>query len=118
MRATHMQQIYSDIDPTLLKLVEDLMLNRDDEATEKLLAYAAAEKEKAAGPASAVKKDAWRELPVNERCAPCNAPTATTHCNTLNMAYAGSAMRSLRASWTTSTQIPRSAVWQCPGRST
>ena len=32
--------IYSDIDPTLRQLCEDLLWNRDPDGTEKLLAYA------------------------------------------------------------------------------
>ena len=36
-----MLQVYDDIDPTLLKAVEDVILNTDDEATERLIALAA-----------------------------------------------------------------------------
>ncbi len=57
-------QIYEDIEPELLKLVEDLLLNRDPDATEKLLEYA--EKHKAKQGKSE-KKAEWRTLPVEER---------------------------------------------------
>ena len=36
-----MLQVYDDIDPTLLKAVEDVILNKDDEATERLITLAA-----------------------------------------------------------------------------
>ena len=36
-----MLQVYDDIEPTLLKAVEDVILNKDDEATERLIAIAA-----------------------------------------------------------------------------
>ena len=35
-----MLQVYDDIEPTLLKAVEDVILNKDDEATERLIAIA------------------------------------------------------------------------------
>ena len=36
-----MLQVYDDIEPTLLKAVEDVILNKDDEATERLITLAA-----------------------------------------------------------------------------
>jgi len=61
-----MLQIYDDIPKDLLVLVEDVLLNRTDDATEKLLAYA--ETVKAKG--KKIEKDEeWRKLPVNERLA-------------------------------------------------
>ncbi|MCS6905413.1 MAG: methionine synthase [Bacteroidia bacterium] len=56
--------VYDEIEPTLLKLVEDVVLNRSPDAAEKLLAFA-----------ETLKKDkketqetlTWRTLPVNER---------------------------------------------------
>ncbi len=59
-----MLQIYDEIDPELLVLTEDLVLNRKQDATEKLLSFAenytkTAEKGE--------KADTWRDLPLNER---------------------------------------------------
>jgi len=67
--------IYTDIEPELLKLCEDAIFNRTEDATENMMAFAEKEKErlaalKAAGAGGAVvvkSKDAWRQLPVNER---------------------------------------------------
>ena len=58
--------LYSDIPPALLERVEDLVLNRRPDATERLLEVAADVKGTAA-----VANDllAWRELPVRERLA-------------------------------------------------
>jgi 5-methyltetrahydrofolate--homocysteine methyltransferase len=56
---------YTDIPETLLKLAEDLVLNKHHEATEKLSAYAASMVNVANK--AAVKTDAWRELPVEKR---------------------------------------------------
>jgi 5-methyltetrahydrofolate--homocysteine methyltransferase len=56
---------YSDIPDALLKLTEDLVLNRRPDATEKLSTYAAS----MSGTAhkAAVKTDAWRELSAEKR---------------------------------------------------
>jgi len=60
---------YSEIDPTLLKLTEDVVLNRRSDATEEMLAYA--EKLKALeGDVIEIQdseKDAWRKLSIEER---------------------------------------------------
>ena len=59
--------IYDDIDPELRELVEDVVLNRRPDATERLLAVAdtyAGERASAAAGGDAL---AWRELPVDER---------------------------------------------------
>ncbi|HEU5049346.1 MAG TPA: methionine synthase [Gemmatimonadales bacterium] len=56
--------IYSDIDPALLELVEDLVLNRRPDATDRLLAVADQVK---GGPAAAGADLAWRALPVADR---------------------------------------------------
>ena len=63
-----MLQIYSDIEPTLLELCEDAVLNRRSDATERLASYA--EKLKAQnqnGDAQPAHTDAWRELGLEER---------------------------------------------------
>ena len=60
--------IYDDIDPGLRELVEDVVLDRRPDATERLLAVAdrySGERANAVGPGGDAL--AWRELPVNER---------------------------------------------------
>ena len=59
-----MLQIYDEIPKDLLVLVEDVLLNRKDDATEHLLTYAETIKSKGK---VIVKDEAWRSLPVNER---------------------------------------------------
>jgi 5-methyltetrahydrofolate--homocysteine methyltransferase len=59
-----MLQIYDEIEPDLLKLTEDLVLNRRKDATERLLSFA--EKIESTE-AVAEKVDAWRELSLHER---------------------------------------------------
>jgi 5-methyltetrahydrofolate--homocysteine methyltransferase len=56
--------VYDDIDATLRDLCEDVLLNRNPESTEKLVAYA--ETVKSAGKEQVV-DDAWRKEPVNKR---------------------------------------------------
>ncbi|HJP58003.1 MAG TPA: methionine synthase [Gemmatimonadales bacterium] len=57
--------VYSDIEPALLELVEDVILNRRQDATDRLLATADTVRERTAGPAGA--DLAWRDAPVAER---------------------------------------------------
>ncbi len=58
--------IYADIPPDLLELVEDLVLNRRPDATERLLKVADSVK----GQSAAREEDlSWRNGPVNERLA-------------------------------------------------
>ena len=60
--------IYDDIEPALRELVEDLVLNRRPDATERLLAVAdrySGERANAVGPGGDAL--AWRSLPVGER---------------------------------------------------
>jgi 5-methyltetrahydrofolate--homocysteine methyltransferase len=59
-----MLEVYDEIDKTLLEYVEDVLLNRKDDATERLLEYA--ENFKGAGKKK-VEDEAWRSLPVEER---------------------------------------------------
>jgi 5-methyltetrahydrofolate--homocysteine methyltransferase len=59
-----MLQIYDEIEPELLKKVEDVVFNRHPEATEQLIEFA--ENVKSEGKTQ-VKIDAWREKPVKER---------------------------------------------------
>lgn len=57
--------IYDEIPKDLLKLCEDVIFNRDPNATENLLAYAEASKSK--GGAKAKESLEWRTKPVEER---------------------------------------------------
>jgi 5-methyltetrahydrofolate--homocysteine methyltransferase len=58
--------VYETIDPELREACEDVVLNRRDDATERLLDLA--ERYKGAGGREAREKDlAWRELPVEKR---------------------------------------------------
>ena len=57
--------VYDDLDPTLRERIEDVILNRRPDATERLLEIA----DEHAGTGEKAEKatDAWRELPVGER---------------------------------------------------
>ncbi|HSF16870.1 MAG TPA: methionine synthase [Vicinamibacteria bacterium] len=56
--------VYDEIEPTVRKLIEDVLFNRHPRATEKLIAYA----QDHAGPGRTREKDeAWRESAVEER---------------------------------------------------
>lgn len=59
-----MLEVYSDIEPALLERVEDVLLNRNDEATENLLDFAESVKGKVKTPAEIL---AWRGTSVQER---------------------------------------------------
>ncbi|MGH9710498.1 MAG: dihydropteroate synthase, partial [Candidatus Acidiferrales bacterium] len=56
--------IYAEIPKDLLELVEDILLNRRPDATERLLAFADSVKRKGKAP---VEESAWRQEPVEER---------------------------------------------------
>ena len=58
-------EVYEEIPDQLLELVEDVLLNRRDDATESLVDYA--EKIKDEGSESKQKKEEWRESSVEER---------------------------------------------------
>ncbi|MDC0937256.1 methionine synthase, partial [Pirellulales bacterium] len=63
-------EVYDDIEPTLKELVEDVLLNRRDDATERLVDYAESVKAGAAAGDSvsaAAQEAEWRQLPVEER---------------------------------------------------
>ena len=61
--------VYEEIKPPLLELVEDVLLNRRPDATERLVDYAEALKAKGEGGAgaSAAEDEAWRSAAVEER---------------------------------------------------
>ena len=61
-----MLEVYDDIPKDLLERVEDVLLNRRDDATERLLEYA--EEVKGKGKVQ-VKDEAWRNGPVEDRLA-------------------------------------------------
>lgn len=56
--------VYEEIERELLTRVEDVLLNRREDATERLVDFAENVKGKVKGPAEA---EAWRNAPVNER---------------------------------------------------
>ena len=58
--------VYEEIPPELLTLVEDVLLNRRPDATERLIEYAEAVKQTGK---VRVKDDSWRQAPVRERLA-------------------------------------------------
>jgi 5-methyltetrahydrofolate--homocysteine methyltransferase len=62
-----MLEVYEEIDPTLLALIEDVLLNRRPDATERLVEYGEKLKNEAAGPAAAKQEEEWRRAPVEER---------------------------------------------------
>ena len=59
--------IYADLPDDLRNAVEDVVLNRDADGTEKLLAVAENYKDQKSGTAAKVKDMSWRELPVDKR---------------------------------------------------
>jgi 5-methyltetrahydrofolate--homocysteine methyltransferase len=59
-------EVYEEIPEKLKELVEDVLLNRSDEATEKLVTYADEIKNEQRG-GKEIKEDSWREKPIEER---------------------------------------------------
>ncbi len=59
-----MIEVYENIDPELLQLIEDVLFNRSDGATEALMEYAVNSKDVVQNKA---KTEEWRNLPVDER---------------------------------------------------
>lgn len=62
-----MLQVYDDIDPQLLKVVEDVILNRTPEATEQLIVLAEKIKGNKTSDGKPVKNEEWRKHPLEER---------------------------------------------------
>ncbi len=61
-------QVYVDVEPNLLKKVEDVIFNRHPQATDDLVSYAESIKERGSQIAEK-KQQEWRSQPVNERLA-------------------------------------------------
>ncbi len=61
--------IIDELDPELRERVEDIVLNRRADATERLLDFAASYKKGRTEPAAENAKDEWRSLPVAKRLA-------------------------------------------------
>lgn len=61
-----MLQVYDEIDPVLLKAVEDVVLNRTPEATDTLISLAEKYKE-TKGEVKTVQQEEWRNRPLEER---------------------------------------------------
>jgi 5-methyltetrahydrofolate--homocysteine methyltransferase len=57
--------VYEEIEPQLRERVEDVILNRREDATERLIEFA--ERVKSGGARAAKEDDAWRRAPVAER---------------------------------------------------
>lgn len=72
-----MLTVYEDIEPTLLKLVEDVLLNKSDEATEKLVEHA--EKVRGTGKKKDVKDDKWRSGTLQDRISHALVKGISTH---------------------------------------
>jgi 5-methyltetrahydrofolate--homocysteine methyltransferase len=65
-----MLEVYEEIDPELRELVEDVLLNRRPDATERLVEFGDRLKAASAGESPAEKKaEEWRSGPVEERLA-------------------------------------------------
>ena len=61
-------QVYDEVEPNLLKKVEDVIFNRHPQATDDLASYAESIKERGSQIAEK-KQQEWRSQPVNERLA-------------------------------------------------
>ncbi|MFR9533613.1 MAG: methionine synthase [Rikenellaceae bacterium] len=64
---TQMLQIYDEIDPELLTLIEDVILCRKKGASEKLIEYAQSHHASGGKSTTSQKSDEWRALPLKER---------------------------------------------------
>ena len=74
-----MLRIYDDIDPELLELCEDVILNRRPDAAERLTAYAEAHSADARSGAATARHDVWRDGTVEERIIHALVKGITTH---------------------------------------
>jgi len=71
-------EVYDDIPTDLLEHVEDVLLDRRDDATERLLAFAETVQQKSNDKASGA-ADAWRDLPLEKRLEHALIKGITTH---------------------------------------
>lgn len=71
-------EVYDDIPADLLEHVEDVLLDRRSDATERLLAFAAS-MENTATTSSEAHHEAWRELPLEKRLEHALIKGITTH---------------------------------------
>ena len=62
-----MLKLYTDIEPELLERIEDVLLCRRGDASQRLVEYASHLKEDTSTPAAQSRPDDWRSLPVAER---------------------------------------------------
>lgn len=62
-----MLEVYEEIPKDLLERVEDVLLNRRPDATERLVSFGEGLKKQATGPAEAKIDEAWRNEPVEKR---------------------------------------------------
>ena len=75
-----MLEVYEEIEPKLLELVEDVLLNRRSDATEQLIEHADRLKAASQGGKSRVKdEEAWRQGSVEERLAHALVKGITDH---------------------------------------
>ncbi len=72
-----MLAVYEDIEPKLKEMVEDVLLNRRQDATERLVDYA--EEVKGSGKKKEVQTEAWREGTVEERLSHALVKGIVTH---------------------------------------
>jgi 5-methyltetrahydrofolate--homocysteine methyltransferase len=62
-----MLEVYDEVPPELMERVEDVVLNRQEDATERLIEYAELIKNEGGGAKKDAEKQAWREASVEER---------------------------------------------------
>ena len=72
-----MLEVYEEINPELLSMVEDVLLNRRPDATERLVDFAEGLKAAGGDPKEQKAEQAWRSGTVEERLQ--HAPVSYTH---------------------------------------
>ena len=81
--------VYEEIEPELRTRVEDALLNRREDATERLVDFAESVK---AAEKTPLEKEAWRHAPVEERLSHDN-DVLSARSNKQNVYVVGSSMR-------------------------
>jgi len=74
-----MLAVYEDIEPKLKEMVEDVLLNQREDATERLIEYADEIKRRGEGSKAEAKTEAWREGTVEERLSHALVKGIVTH---------------------------------------